>query len=481
MKNLDLSSPIKVHVVGVGGAGMGSIASVLVAMGHNVTGSDLKHSPIIDRLRAEGVDITIGHDPSNVGDASVVAISSAISKNNLEVLQAKELGIPVLRRCDILPAMAAGSRTIAVAGTHGKTTISSMLSLIMIEAGLNPSFIIGGDVNEIGTGSSWGSGEWFVVEADESDRTFLSLNPELALVSSVEPDHLEAYKCDVNELHNAFKQFLCSATQKLVCADDPVAARIGKSAQALTYGTAPDAYYQMTDVSLAMPASSFDLNINNCAISNCGLDGVGSGLDSVSDSVERLGRVEMPIPGVYNARNAAASVAAAMLVGVPFAVAAKALARFGGVTRRFEFRGEAAGVTFVDDYAHLPSEVSAVLEAANTGDWQRIVCVFQPHRYSRVASIGADFTNCFVGVDELVITDIYSAGEPPRLGVTSKIIVDTVKASDPSLNVIWLRKLDEVVDWLAHQLRPGDLCITLGAGDSTSLPDMLIERIRGRC
>lgn len=461
MKNLDLSSPIKVHVVGVGGAGMGSIASVLAAMGHNVTGSDLKHSPIIDRLRVEGVDIAIGHDPFNIGDASVIAISSAIGNNNIEVLHAKNAGIPVLHRCDILPAMTAGSRTIAVAGTHGKTTISSMLSLIMIEAGLDPSFIIGGDVNEIGTGASWGSGEWFVVEADESDRTFLSLNPEVALVSSVEPDHLEAYRCDVNELHNAFEQFLCSASQKLVCADDPVTARIGKSVQALTYGTAPNAHYQMTDVSLTMPVSSFDLNIN-------------------SDRVERLGRIAMPIPGVYNARNAAAAVAAAMIIGVPFDVAAKALARFGGVTRRFEFRGEAAGVTFVDDYAHLPSEVSSVLEAASTGDWQRIVCVFQPHRYSRVASIGTDFTDCFAGVDELVITDIYPAGEPPRLGVTSKIIVDAVKASDPSLNVIWLRKLDEVVDWLAHQLRSGDLCITLGAGDSTSLPDMLIECIRKR-
>ena len=367
MAPLDLSRPTRVHVVGAGGAGMGAIASVLRAMGHEVTGSDLKESQVTERLRAEGVPVSIGHDPANVGAAAVVAISSAIGATNPEVQAARRAGIPVVVRSEVLPAIASVRRTIAVAGTHGKTTTSSMLALVLVEAGLNPSFVIGGDLNEIGTGGVWGEGDWFVIEADESDHTFLALDPDVAVVTSIEPDHLEAYGEDRGELESAFATFLEGAEARIVCADDPTAATLARSMKAVTYGTHADADYRMTAIDRSMPVVAFDL----------------------SHRGRELGRIELPTPGLHNARNAAAAAVTAMIVGAPFDAAVEALGRFGGVARRFEFRGAVNGVTFVDDYAHLPSEVAAALAAARDGDeWDRIVCVFQPHRYSRIAAVG---------------------------------------------------------------------------------------------
>ena len=458
MSLLDLSTPTAIHVVGAGGAGMGAIASVLRSMGHQVTGSDLRDGPVVARLRAEGLTVTIGHDPANLGDAALVAISSAIRDSNPEVRAAQERGVPVVRRSEILPAIASSRRTIAVAGTHGKTTTSSMLALVLVEAGLNPSFIIGGDVNEIGTGAMWDTGEWFVVEADESDRTFLSLDPDVAVVTSVESDHLDNYQGTPTALVEAFEQFLSSARHRIVCADDPGAARLGAAVGATTYGTDPDADYRMVDVSLKMPSSEFDLWTGQT----------------------RLGPIRLPIPGLHNALNATAAIVAALTAGASFADAVRALARFGGVARRFEFRGDVAGITFVDDYAHLPSEVAAALAAARTGRWSRLVCVFQPHRYSRIAAIGSDFAHSFVEADHLVLTGIYPSGEAPRPGVTSKIVLDAVLDAHPWSSVTWLPRLDEVADWLEARLRSGDLCLTLGAGDLTSTPDVVIERLEAQ-
>ncbi len=458
MSPVDLSAPTSIHVVGAGGAGMCAIASVLRSMGHRVTGSDLRDGPVTARLRAEGVPVAIGHDPANLGDAALVAISSAIRDSNPEVRAARERGVPVVRRSEILPAIASSRRTIAVAGTHGKTTTSSMLALALVEAGLNPSFIIGGDVNEIGTGAMWDAGEWFVVEADENDHTFLSLDPEVAVVTSVESDHLENYQDSPAALAAAFEEFLASSRHRIVCADDRGAARLGEALGATTYGTDPDADFRMVDVSLKMPTSEFELWTGD----------------------QRLGRARLPIPGLHNALNATAAIVAAVTAGASFADSVRALARFGGVARRFEFRGDVAGVTFVDDYAHLPSEVEAALAAARTGHWDRVVCVFQPHRYSRVASVGADFAHAFVEADHLVLTGIYPSGEAPRPGVTSKIVLDAVLDAHPWSSVTWLPRLDEVADWLEARLRAGDLCLTLGAGDLTSTPDVVIERLEAR-
>ncbi len=461
MVSVDLSVPCAIHVVGAGGAGMGAIASVLNAMGHRVSGSDLKDGPLVTRLRAEGVKVAIGHDPSNISDADYLAISSAINRNNPEVREARSRGVPVLRRRDILPAIAANQRTIAVAGTHGKTTTSSMLALVLVEAGLQPSFIIGGDVNEIGTGAAWSSGEWFVVEADESDRTFLSLPAEVAVVTNVEPDHLEAYGGSTSTLEDAFDRYIRDASSAVVCADDPVASRLGSAAGAISFGTSPDADYRMTNISLRMPSVSFDLWHNN-------------------GTARRLGRVRLPTPGMHNAYNAAAAAVAGMAAGASFNDAAVALSRFGGVARRFEFRGSVSGVTFVDDYAHLPGEVTAALAAARTGTWDRVVCVFQPHRYSRTASLGRKFASSFEDADVLVLTDIYPSGESPIPGVTSKIVLDAVLDADPWASLSWLPRLDDVTAWLVDRLRPGDLCLTLGAGDLTTLPDLVIERLEER-
>jgi UDP-N-acetylmuramate--alanine ligase len=451
----DLSQPLRAHVVGIGGAGMSAIATVLAAMGHTVTGSDLKESSSLTRLRALGIDVFVGHSPDNVGDAGVLTLSTAVPAGNAEVLAAARRSIPVLRRHEVLAAIAATRRTVAVAGTHGKTTTSSMLALVLVAAGLRPSFIIGGEVNEIGTGAVWDEGEWFVVEADESDGTFLELGPEVAVVTSVEPDHLEHYG-GFDGLVASFERFLAATPgPRLVCADDPVARRLARATDALTYGTDEAADYRMV--------------------------GIERGRSRVRFVVERegvdLGEIVLPVPGLHNARNACAALVTALLLGAPFAAGARALAGYGGVARRFQFRGEREGVTFVDDYAHLPGEVEAALAAARDGGWRRVVCAFQPHRFSRTEAIGADFATSFAAADVVVVTDVYPAGEAPRPGVSGKIVVHAVLDADPSARVAYLPSRQDWAPYLERVLRPGDLCLTLGAGDVTLLAD---EVFRGR-
>jgi len=451
----DLSTPRRIHLVGAGGAGMGAIAAVLHAMGHTVSGSDLKGGPVLERLRVEGMEMHVGHDPDHVGDAELVAISTAIPAHNPEVKVAHERHIPVLRRSDLLPLISAQRRTIVVAGTHGKTTTSSMLAMALVEAGCDPSFIIGGDVNEIGSGAVWSDGDWFVIEGDESDRTFLSLGGEVAVVTNVEPDHLETYGNDPHQLEAAFVEFAAAATTRVYCVDDEGARRLSTAVPGVTFGTAADADYRMVDVERSRASISFRL----------------------VHGAEDIARVELPTPGMHNARNAAAAIVTCALIGADATDAARALGRFGGVARRFEFRGVVNGVTFVDDYAHLPTEVEAAIQAAADGGWDRIVCVFQPHRYSRTAALWRDFAQSFDGADTTVVTDIYSSGETPRPGVTGKLVVDAVLDANPWASVAWMPRLDDVASWLVDRLRPGDLCLTLGAGDLTGLPDQVISRI----
>ena len=434
----DLERQRRIHLVGAGGAGMGAIAHVLHEMGHTVSGSDLKDSHVLDRLRVEGMVMEIGHAASNVGDAELVAISTAIPDHNPEVQAARERGIPVLRRMDVLPAISAQRRTIVVAGTHGKTTTSSMLAMTLLEASLDPSFIIGGDVNEVGSGAVWSEGDWFVVEGDESDRTFLSLGAEIAVVTNVEPDHLESYGGDAAHLHAAFVEFATGAETRIYCADDAGACAVAADVPGITYGTAAEADFRMVDVERHRSSIGF----------------------SIEQAGEPLCRVVLPTPGIHNARNATAAVVAATVAGADADAAARALGRFGGVARRFEFRGVADGVTFVDDYAHLPTEVDAALAAAQDGDWDRIVCVFQPHRYSRTAALWQDFGSAFDRADTVIVTDVYASGETPRPGVTGELIADAVRAADPAAEVVWLPRLDEVASWLEFGLRPGDLCLT---------------------
>ena len=456
---IDLAEPRRVHVVGVGGAGMSAIATTLAAMGHTVSGSDLKGGPALDRLAAVGVSTTVGHRSSNLPDGvDLVAVSTAIPADNPEVVEATARGVRVARRAEVLAGICARKDTVAVAGTHGKTTTSSMLVLILVEAGLAPSFIVGGDLTEIGSGAGWDDGRLLVVEADESDGTFLELPRHAAVVTNVEPDHLEHHG-SWDALQAAFATFVADTPGPVVvCADDPVAAGLAAGIpRAVRYGEHPDATYRMV--------------------------GLRSGREGCSFGVERggvlLGEVVLPVAGDHNARNAAGALACALELGAPFGAAVAALGRFAGVARRFEHRGTVGGVHFVDDYAHLPTEVAAAIGAARDGGWSRVVCVFQPHRYSRTAALWQDFADAFEGADVLAITDVYPSGEPPRPGVSGKLVVDAVLDAHPRTRVAYLPGLNDVVGWLTSELRPGDLCLTLGAGDLTTVPTRVVAALGG--
>ena len=447
---------VTVHIVGIGGAGMSAIAIALDAMGHTVTGSDLKASGVTERLQRGGIAVAIGHAAANVGAADLVTVSSAIPDSNPEVGEARRRGIAVLSRAESLAAIASLRRCVAVAGTHGKTTTASMLALLLVEAGIRPSFLIGGDVNEIGTNAVWDEGEWLVVEADESDGTFLSLVPDIAVVTNVESDHLDHYGT-FDAVRSAFEAFVDSARdRRVVGGDDEVAMAIGRSSGADTVGTAPGCTYRMVDVELHRSALAFDL---------------------VGPAGDVLGRLAVPVPGIHNARNAAVAAVAALAVGVTFDTVARALARFAGVARRFEFRGSVDGITYVDDYAHLPSEVRAALAAARNGGWPRVVAVFQPHRYSRTAELWAEFGRSFGDADEVVVTDVYGAGEGPVPGVTGRLVADAIRREDPGTPVHYVAGRSDLRAAVLGVLRPGDLCCTLGAGDLTSLPDEMMSDV----
>jgi UDP-N-acetylmuramate--alanine ligase len=449
---LDLSVPRRIHVVGVGGSGMRAIATVLAAMGHRVSGTDLKDSAALARLRAEGIDATAGHDPAKLGDADLVAASTAIPNTNPEVTAARASGVPVVRRAEVLAAIAATRRCIAVSGTHGKTTTSSMLALALMGGGVRPSFIVGGELNEIGGGAVWDTGDWLVVEADESDGTFLELPAEIAVVTSVEADHLDHFG-SLAAIESAFERFLRQAPgPNIACHDDPLAAALAERTGAGTYGTAAGADLRIVEAVPERAGVRFSLE----------RDGVP------------LGEVRLAVPGLYNARNATAAIMAAGLAGVPFEAARDALARFTGVARRFEFRGEVGGATVVDDYAHNPGKVAAVLAAAKDGGWRRVVAVFQPHRYSRTEALWREFGPAFADADLVAVTDVYGAGETPRPGVTGKLVVNAVLDHHPWKRVAWLPRRADVVAFLRRELRAGDLCLTLGAGDITSLSDDLL-------
>ena len=448
---LDLSRSRRVHVGGIGGAGMSAIASVLAAMGHEVSGSDLKSSAALERLASSGVAVHVGHDAGHVGDAEVLAVSSAVSAANPEVREAARRGLPVLSRAQALASVAACRRCVAVSGTHGKTTTTSMLSLALVEAGLHPSFLIGGDVNEIGTNAVWDTGEWLVLEADESDGTFLQLDPEIAVVTNVEPDHLDYYG-DFDHMVDAFDRFCTGRAGGVVAgADDAVSARLGALHGADLVGTAAGSTYRVEKLQMGVDGVAFDLA--------CG--------------GRVLGRVALPVTGANIALNAATAIVAALRVGVEFDAARRALARFAGVARRYEWRGEWRGVQFVDDYAHLPTEVSAVIDAARHTGPGRLVVVFQPHRYSRMASLGERFADAFVGADVVVVADVFAAGEDPIPGVTGAMVADAVRRAHPTADATFVPGRAELRTYVAALLRPGDLCLTLGAGDLTSLPDEL--------
>ncbi|MGE0794168.1 MAG: UDP-N-acetylmuramate--L-alanine ligase [Acidimicrobiia bacterium] len=454
----DLSLPRRVHVVGAGGSVMGSIGETLLAMGHTVSGSDAVPSAVLDRLAARGARTWVGHDPAGLAGVDLVAASTAVPADDPELAAARAAGVPVVRRAEVLAALCALRRTVAVAGAHGKTSTSAMLATLLHHAGLadprwTPSFLVGGLVSGLGTGAAWVPGEWLVVEADESDGTFLELGPEAVVVTNVEPDHLDHWG-SFDALVEGYRRFVADAPgPRVVCADDPGAAAVAAAVGGcVTYGFDPAAVARIDGDEPSEGGTRFRLRHGEAALS-----------------------LWTPAPGRHNVRNAAASAVVALELGVPPRLVEAGVAAFGGVARRFERRGRAGGVTFVDSYDHLPAEVASVLAAARAGGWDRVVCVFQPHRPTRIRDLWRDFADAFVDADVLAVTDVYvPVGQVAIPGVTGRLIVDAVVSAHPDAAVAWLPTRAEVKAWLEAELRPGDLCLTLNAGDLTTLPDELL-------
>ena len=453
---LDLSRPGRYHVVGVGGPGMSAVALVLAEMGHRVSGSDLREVPVLDRLRSAGVEVQIGHDRHAVVGCDAITYSTAIPERNVELVAARDAGIPVLHRAGMLASICALTKAVGVAGTHGKTTTSSMLMLVLAAAGYRPGFVIGGDVTDTGTGAQWTGSEWFVVEADESDFTHLQLPLHSTILTNVDVDHLEHYGT-FDAIVEGFERYLDQVPgPKVLCADDSVCRTLAAGRDVITYGTDESADFRAVDARSESGTWTFD----------------------VMRKGVRLGAVVLPLRGMHNVRNATGVVAMATELGVSFPVIAETLARFGGVARRLDFRGRHGGATFVDDYGHIPNEIAAVIDALRTsGDgFGRVVAVFQPNRYRRMAVLSPEYRDAFVGADLTVITEIYPSGDDPIPGVTGKLVVNAVLDAHPYQRVVWLPRRHDLIDFLAREVRAGDVCVSMGCGDVASLPAEVIAR-----
>ena len=437
--------PEPAHFIGIGGAGMSAIALVLAGLGVRVTGSDLKASRYTRLVEAAGVRVTIGHREANLEDAALVVISSAIRETNPELAAARQRELPVLQRAEMLARVMAMRRGIAVAGTHGKTTASSMIAHVLHECGRRPTFLIGGEVNDIGSNAGVGDGEWLVAEADESDGSLLFLRPEVGVITNVELDHHAHYAClqDVREVFGRFVELLPPRGLLVLVEGSGSEFLAGRSpAPVVTCGIGGGDYRaEVADV-----------------------DDDGSRFAVVRDG-RPLAELRLRVPGEHNVLNALCAVAALEHAGVNAAEAAGPLATFSGAARRFQETGRRAGVVVVDDYAHHPSEIAATLRAARLGDHARVIAVFQPHLFSRTRYLQREFGRALTLADEAIVTDIYPAREEPEPGVTGKLVVDAYLAERPGGPVAYLPRLSDVVRHLRRHVRAGDLVLTLGAGD----------------
>ena len=458
---IDLSSTRRIHVVGIGGPGMSAIAQVLLEMGHAVSGSDIVRSAATDRLTRMGVNVSIGHDAALVAGCDAVTFSSAIPRSNIEVAAAlEEPTIALLTRAQMLAAICDQRPTVAVAGTHGKTTTTSLLTHVLERAGRKPSFVIGGDVRSLETGAGWQDGDLFIVEADESDGTHLALPIHATILTNIDVDHLDRYTSFEN-IVSSFEEYVMKIDgPKVLCSDDIAVANLAQKYAATTYGIVSEADFRASQISFAHGASSFMVQ------------------HRIDGAYVSLGKVSVPLRGQHNVLNALAAIAMAMQCGVTFDECSRALSSFGGVARRYEKRGEDGGVTFIDDYAHLPTEIAAVLKASRdeTDNWKRVVAVFQPNRFNRMNVLSPQYANAFVGADLVVVTEIYASGTTPIEGVTGYLVVDAVRQAHPAATVVWQPMRKGLIDFLANELAAGDLCISMGCGDIESLPDEVIAR-----
>ncbi len=458
-----MTSTAYAHFIGIGGAGMSALARVLHERGVTVTGSDLKSSRYAVALRDAGVDVRVGHSAGNLGEPEVVVVSSAIRDDNAELVAARERGIPVWPRARMLAHLAGDDRTLAVAGTHGKTTTSSMLASVLDAIGCDPTFLIGGEITAAGTNARCGAGGYYVVEADESDGSFVHLSPYLAVITNIEADHLDHYG-SLEAILETFREFIGRIEPGgvlVACADDDALMALvdseSPSARVVTYGWSEEAAVRCTAARPVPGGHAFTATFP---------DGSAA---AVCTSV----------PGEHNVQNATGVLAAMWALGLDVAAAAAALGRFGGVRRRFDLVGQVDGVAVVDDYAHHPTEVRATLAAARTVTEGRVWAVFQPHRYSRTAAFGRDFGAAFGDADHVVLMDVYSAGEVPIPGVSGKTVLDELLRADPHSQAAYFPHRVDIPGYLARRVRKRDMVLTLGAGDVTTLGGEVIRALRG--
>ena len=448
----------RIHFVGIGGIGMSGIAELLLNLGYTVSGSDLVDSDTIRRLRSLGAKISIGHHPANIGDADVVVYSSAVKPDNPEVRAARDKGIPVIRRAEMLAELMRLKYGIAVAGAHGKTTTTSMIASVLAKGGLDPTAVVGGKVKSLGSGAKLGQGEFLVAEADESDGSFLRLSPTIAVVTNIDREHLDHYG-SLEKIQETFLEFINKIPfygLAVLCLDDPhipaLLPRVEK--RILTYGLNPQADIQAHEISFQGATSSF----------------------KVSHGKSLLGQVNLPLPGPHNVLNALAAIGVGLELEVPFGQIQEALGAFEGVQRRFQVKAVIDDITVVDDYGHHPCEIRATLHAAKLSWGRRLVVVFQPHRYTRTFHLFQDFLTAFHEADTLFLMDIYPAGEEPLEGVSSELLCRAIRDAGHR-DVEHVRDRRELVDKIMKKLVPGDVVITLGAGDVWKVGEELIDRL----
>jgi UDP-N-acetylmuramate--alanine ligase len=451
---------MNIHMIGIGGAGMSGIAEVLARRGHSVTGSDLKESPYTRRLREAGITVYIGHAPDQVGEADHVVISTAIPTTNPELLQARRRSIPVIPRAAALAWILEGSSSVAVAGTHGKTTTTSMTAHVLEALGENPTALVGGELNDIGSNVAFGRSDLVVAEADESDRSFLFLRPQAAVVTNIEFDHPDFYS-SLDDVVETFEQFVRSLPEDghlVVCADDPSCPKVAAEAPCpvTTYGI-----------------GSGDLRA----------DILGPSSYVLIEDGERCGKVELGVYGRHNVLNSLAAAGVARWLGHQAYEAASTLRNFGGVRRRLQLKGEQAEVRVVDDYAHHPTELTATLAAARStmpGGDGRVIAVFQPHRYSRTRVLYREFGASFSSADAVLVTEVYGAGEMPQPGVNGKLIVDAICETRCHPEVYYIPQQDAIPAVLQSVSKGGDLVLTLGAGDISKAGEDLLTILEDR-
>ncbi|WCM64006.1 UDP-N-acetylmuramate--L-alanine ligase [Paenibacillus polymyxa] len=451
-----------VHFIGIGGYGMSAIARVMLEMGYTVTGSDVASQELTEKLAAKGAKIYIGHTPEHIAGADIVVYSTALSRDNVERVAAEELNIPTLHRSQMLARLLNERKGIAVAGAHGKTTTSSMIALVMERCNVDPTYIIGGEITNLGTNAKAGKSEFVVAEADESDGSFLQYHPWQGIVTNIEADHLENYDGDFNRLKSAYVQFLSQIRPDgaaIVCADDQNIREMLPQLQSrvITYGVEHEADYMATDIQLGDRRLSFTMSRKGTA----------------------LGTIELSVPGKHNMYNAMATVISCLEAGIPFDQIAATIVEFHGAKRRFQVLGESNDILIIDDYAHHPTEIEATISAARaTG--KRIIAVFQPQRYSRTFFLLDAFSRAFSEASEVIITDIYSpAGEKQIEGVHSSKLVDLI-VQNSNANAIYLPTKEAVIEELKDRLQPGDLVLTMGAGDIWKAGDALAGHLRGQ-